>query len=120
MSHPSIIVLSIPSQEPMHDSTNRTCLAFNQQMHMVGHETVCVKEEWQLGLLNSKEREKLLVIRWRVKYLPSIIAPRDYVIQTTFDFSARSTSHGTRMLLLSNSGVKAPRRKDFASPAVAL
>lgn len=37
--------LGTASQEPMHDSTNRACLALNQQMHMVGHETVCVEEE---------------------------------------------------------------------------
>jgi hypothetical protein len=34
------------SQEPMHDSTNRAGLALNQQMHMIGHETVGVEEEW--------------------------------------------------------------------------
>src|SRR5260370_4450906 len=56
MSHPSIpaiIVLSITSQEPMHDSTNLTCLTLNQQMHMVGHETVCVRSEEHTSELQS-------------------------------------------------------------------
>ena len=60
---------------------------------MVGHETVGVEEEWQLGLLNSKQREKLLVVGRRVEDLPTIIAPRDYVIQTTLDFCARFPGH---------------------------
>ncbi len=34
-----------------------------------------------------------MVVSRRVKYLPTIIAPRDYVIQTTLDFSARFPGH---------------------------
>jgi hypothetical protein len=51
----AIVVLSITYQEPMHDSTNRACLALKQEMHMVGHKTVGVKEEWQLNFLRRKQ-----------------------------------------------------------------
>lgn len=60
---------------------------------MVRHQTVCVKEEGQLALLNSQQCEKLLVIRRRVEDLPTIIAPRNYVIQTALDFDARFPWH---------------------------
>ena len=42
---------------------------------------------------SSTQREKLLVISRRVEYLATIIAPRDYVIHTTRDFSARFPCH---------------------------
>jgi hypothetical protein len=44
--YPAIVVLSIASQEPMHDSTNRACLALKQQSTRFGHETVGIEEEW--------------------------------------------------------------------------
>jgi hypothetical protein len=44
-------------------------------------------------LLHRKQREKLLVVSSGVKDLTMIIAPRDYVIQTTLDFGARFPGH---------------------------
>ena len=60
---------------------------------MVGHETISVEKERQLDLLNRKQQKKLLVVSRRVKDLPTIVTPRDYVIETALDFGARFPGH---------------------------
>ena len=51
-SIPAIIVLTISGQQPMHDPANRVRLSFNQQMHVVGHQTIGIEEEREFGFLH--------------------------------------------------------------------
>jgi hypothetical protein len=50
----AIIVLTISGQESVHDPANRGGLSFNQQMHMVGHQTIGIEEELEFGLLHRQ------------------------------------------------------------------
>src|SRR5437588_7180453 len=48
----AIVILTVTSQDPVHDAANRICLTLDQQVHMIGHEAMSVNEEWQLFLLH--------------------------------------------------------------------
>ena len=68
-------------------------------MHMIGHQTISVKEEWESPLLLCQKRKELFVVCRRVEYLPAIIATRDHVIQAAFNFHPRAPGHEKRMLV---------------------
>jgi len=46
----------------MHDPTNRVFLPFDEEMHMIRHQTIGVKKKWEAGLLNLKNGKKLRII----------------------------------------------------------
>ena len=98
-SIPPIIVVTVTSQQPMHDLSDGVCLSFDQQMKVVGHQAVGIEEERQPGLLTRQEGKKLLVVRGRIKYPAAIIATREHVIKTALDFSATLASHERRILV---------------------
>ena len=99
----------------MHDPADRVRLSLDEQMHMVGHQTVGVEKEWEPHLQPCEQRKELLVVRRRVEYPPTIIAASDHMVQTALDFSASFPGHGPRMLTPANARVNGRARKDFAS-----
>ena len=106
MSHLSIfpvVVLTKTRQDAMHDAADRVRLSLDQQVHVVRHQTISVKKEWQPALLHLKQREELQVIDRVVEDNLAIIAASDQVIKTALDFDARLPGHG-RMLSLGGYG----------------
>ena len=83
----------------MHDPANRVRLSLNQQVNVISHQAVSIKEEWEFALLNRQQREKLFRVCRRIEYLATIIAASNDVIEPTCNLRARSPSHGARMLL---------------------
>src|SRR5262245_44763604 len=54
----SIIVVTVTSQQPMHDLADVVFLSFDQEVKVVGHQAVGIKEEWEPSLLPCQQREK--------------------------------------------------------------
>src|SRR5262245_59324938 len=95
----TVVVLAITCQHPLHDTAHIVLSSFDQQMHMISHQAIRIKEEWESPLLLCQKRKELFVVGRGVEYLPAIIATRDHVIQTTFNFHPRAPGHGKRMLV---------------------
>lgn len=90
----------------------------NQQMHMVGHETIRVQEKREFHLLRGEQRQELFVVCGSVEDLPSVIAPSDHVIETTLNLRSRFAGHkdadaNTRAAQASNNRLIGVRTKDF-------
>ena len=79
----------------MHDPANAVRLSLDQQVDVIGHQAIGIKEEWKIGLLHRQQREELLIVSGRIEYLPAIIAASNNVIETTLDFNTCSAGHWT-------------------------
>ena len=106
----TIVVLTVSGQHPMHDAPDCVRLALNQQVHVIGHQTVGVEKEGQLLLLILEQRQKLLIIGRVVEDSLSIIAARDYVIEATFQLQAWESRHRARILFPSGQIVNSQSR----------
>jgi hypothetical protein len=50
-----VVILAVSGKHTVHDPTDRVCLSFDQQMNMVGHQTISIEEEGQQRLLCSQQ-----------------------------------------------------------------
>ena len=94
----AVVVLAITSQNAVHDPAHGVRLPLNQEMHMVSHQAVGIKKEWEFAFLYRQKGQKLLIVSRRIEYRPPIIAASDHVIETTLNFGASFPGHGRRML----------------------
>jgi hypothetical protein len=76
---------------------NRRRLPLDQQVHVIGHQAVSVEQERQPALLDFEQREKPLVVVIVLEDLLTIVATRNYVIET-LDFNAWLAGHRARVL----------------------
>jgi hypothetical protein len=88
-----VIVLAVTSQQSLHDTANRVFLPLDQQMNVISHQTIGVKEEWHSALLGCEERQELLIVLIAIEDRLAVIAARDYVIKSTFDLHSRFPGH---------------------------
>jgi len=86
---PFFWLLAITRQHPLQDAAHIVLSSFDQ-MHMNGHQAISIKEKWEPPLLPCQKRKELFVVGRRVEYLPAIIATRDHVLQTAFNFHPRA------------------------------
>src|SRR5215510_5247689 len=93
-----IVVLAVSRQEPVHNSADCVRLSLNQQVDVIDHQAVSIQVEWELAFLRRQQRKKLFIVGGRIEYPLAIVAASNNVIEATRNFSARSSSHGTRML----------------------
>jgi len=90
----------------MHNAPDCVRLPLNQQVHVIGHEAVGVKKEWQTLLLILEQCQKLLIIGRVVEDSLSIISACDYVIEATFQLQAWESRHRARILFPPDEVVK--------------
>src|SRR5437660_9664001 len=85
MAHPpitAVVVVTVTSQEAVHNLPNVICLSFDQEMKMVCHQAIGVEEERQTDLLPSQQRKELVIVSRRIEYPAAIVTAREHVIET--------------------------------------
>lgn len=79
----------------MHYATDWIVATLSQQVNVIRHQAIRVQVERQPGLLRFEQPKQLVIILIGAEYELAIIASRDYVIQSAFDFDSRPSRHRT-------------------------
>lgn len=103
----------------MHHSPDCVLPPLDEQVHVIRHQTVCIKAERQFRLRLRKQLEHLLIVLIVVENTPPIVPPRGYVVQTTLYLQPGFSSHDACPFRDSHRNVAGPAPR-FAEPDVEL
>ena len=91
----AVVVLAVAGQHSLHDAANRIVLHLNQdqEMHVVGHQTVGIEIEGPLRFLLLRNAGEPDVVVVRAEYPSAIIPTSNDVIEPSPDFDTRLSRH---------------------------
>jgi len=96
----AIVVLTVASQETLHDFAYLIFLPFDEQVRVVEHQTVCVEIERSLCFLLSEHVCELEIVVVRTKDFSPIIAAAKDVIEASGDLDPWFSSHSGESVFL--------------------
>ena len=89
----SIVILAIARKQPVHYPSDIIRPAFDQQMNVIGHQTERIKVKRETLFLCFQQSYESLKVLNRMKNVPAVVAPRDYMIKSALDLKPRFPSH---------------------------
>ena len=93
----SVVVLTVRRKKPLHDHPDRVRPAFDQQVYVVGHQAIGIKEERKACFLFFKQREELFVVFRRMEDVLPRVTACDQMIKPAICLDPRFPRHHERL-----------------------